>query len=117
MEIDQKELKHALISKSQYKTYLERIVEEGAGDYEEIGEILNRYNTLVEANRDLMQHSDEHEKAADELSRVVQALKDEKQNALLVNISLLQNNQKSLEHIKANVKHEVEIDLLLIKVS
>lgn len=112
LEVEQKELHHQLVTKSRYKSYLESIVEEGAGDYEEIGEILNRYNTLVEANRDLMQHSDEQERAADDLSRIVQALKNEKQNALLVNISLLQNSQKGLEQIKLDVKNEEGVKIM-----
>lgn len=112
LEVDQKELHHQLVTKSRYKSYLESIVEEGAGDYEEIGEILNRYNTLVEANRDLMQHSDEQERAADDLGRIVQALKNEKQNALLVNISLLQNSQKGLEQIRLDVKSEEGVKIM-----
>ena len=46
------------VSNGQYKAFLERIVENDMG-YEEIGDILNRHNTLTEANNDLMRHSAE----------------------------------------------------------
>ena len=47
-----------LVSNGQYKAFLERIVENDMG-YEEFGDILNRHNTLTEANNDLMRHSAE----------------------------------------------------------
>lgn len=42
-----------------YKEFLERIVEENEHGYEEISEILNRHSTLSEANKDLVQRSNE----------------------------------------------------------
>eukprot|EP00981_Chlorochromonas_danica_P001606 scaffold344_cov178-Ochromonas_danica.AAC.15 len=58
LESEQQALTRELTRKSCYKTYLERIVEEGEQGYEEIAEVLNRYATLQQANRDLLSHSD-----------------------------------------------------------
>eukprot|EP01036_Dinobryon_divergens_P033709 gene33709-43566_t len=57
LEAEQNSLINELVRKNGYKTYLERIVEEGEYGYEEISEILNRHNTLNEANKDLMSHA------------------------------------------------------------
>lgn len=76
LEVDQKELSNDLgmllsvvsllcllqfltVKNSCFKEYLERIVEEGEFGYEEISEILNRHSTLSDANKDLVQRSNE----------------------------------------------------------
>lgn len=58
LEVEQGHLSVELTRKSCYRTFLERIIEEGDYGYEEIVEILNRHTTLVGANVDLMQHSE-----------------------------------------------------------
>lgn len=103
LEVEQKDLYKELVAKRCYKSYLESVVEDSSGDYEEVGEILNRYNTLQEANKDLMRQSEANEQKADDLLRKVQTLKIEKQNQLLVSTSVLQNNQKFLEQIRTEV--------------
>lgn len=104
----QKELLNELNEKSCYRTYLERIVEEADHDYEEIGDVLNRHQTLVDANNDLVKHAGEQEKEVDELRLILQNFKTEKQNQLLVSNSFFQQNQKQLEIVRTHVKREEE---------
>ena len=44
------------VLKGCYRVYLEQVVEAGDQGYEEVTDVLNRYKTLRDANRDLMQH-------------------------------------------------------------
>lgn len=107
LEIEQNKLMQSLISNGQYKSFLERIVENDMG-YEEIGDILNRHNTLTEANNDLMRHSAELEFELDEFRKRLQSIKTEKQNQLLVNTSVVQDCQTELEKMVQNIKIQDE---------
>ena len=56
-------MSHYLISvpclsdkKACYRTYLERVLDAGDVSYEEVPDILSRYDTLKGANKDLMVH-------------------------------------------------------------
>jgi len=106
LEKDQRRLLDELAKKNCYRAYLERIVEETDQGYEEIADVLNRHNTLVDANKDLMKHAGEQEKEADELRRILLAYKTEKQNQLLVNNSFFQQLSKQLEFMREQVKVE-----------
>lgn len=75
---------------------------------DEISDILNRHATLVEANRDLMEHSTELEREVDNFRRNLQQLKTEKQNHLLVSTSIIQDQQDELEKMKSSVKNQEE---------
>lgn len=79
---------------------------------EEISEILNRHNTLREANADLMSHSGMLEREVDEFRKNLQSLKTEKQNQLLVSTSIVQDQQAELEKIQSNVKAQEEEKLM-----
>lgn len=96
------------VKNSCFKEFLERIVEEGEHGYEEISEILNRHATLSDANKDLVQRSNELERNVDEMRRTLQSLTTEKQNQLLVSTSILQAKQNDLEKMRSNVKSEEE---------
>eukprot|EP01038_Epipyxis_sp_PR26KG_P007741 gene7741-10518_t len=111
--LEQRSLVQELETKSCYKTFLERIVEENEFGYEEVGEILNRHNILIEANRDLMDQAALQEQKADEFRKKLQSLHTEKQNQLLVSNSILQSNQKELEKMVIKVKKEEEEKLQL----
>jgi len=114
LEEEQKELTDLLVKNGRYKVYLERIVEEGEFGYEEISEILNRHNTLREANADLMQHSANLEKEVDDFRRNLQSLKTEKQNQMLVSTSIVQDQQGELEKVQLHVKTQ-EDDKLMVE--
>lgn len=102
------------MTKSCYKAYLERIVEEGEYGYEEIAEILNRHATLKQANADLLVHSERLEKEVDTLRKRLVALRTERQNQILVNTSILQSLQTTLERKKQSVKQEEEENIAVI---
>lgn len=108
MEKEQNLLHQELVRKSCYKEYLERIIEEGEYGYEEVTDILGRYKTLKDANRDLMKVSDEQDENVNDLRKRLQDLKTDTQNKLLVNNSLFQENQKDLEIKRSKVKIEEE---------
>ena len=104
----QKELEQQLLKKGCYREYLEHFLEAGDGSYEEVADVLNRYNTLKDANADLMRHVETLENDVDESRTRFQNLKIETQNQLLVNNSLFQQYQKNLEEKRANTKNEEE---------
>lgn len=104
----QKELEADLVLKSCYKVYLERVVEEADHGYEEMSDILNRYKTLNESNDDLMKNVQNQDKEVDKARYMLQVLRVEKQNQLLVSNSLFGQNQKDLEKMRTAVKDEEE---------
>jgi hypothetical protein len=73
---------------------------------EEIFEILNRHNTLTEANADLVKHSAQLEHEVDDFRRNLQTLKTEKQNQMLVSTSIVQDLQAELEKMQMSVKSQ-----------
>jgi len=106
LEDEQQELLNLLVKNGRYKVFLERIVEEGELGYEEIFEILNRHNTLTEANADLVKHSAQLEHEVDDFRRNLQTLKTEKQNQMLVSTSIVQDLQAELEKMQMSVKSQ-----------
>ncbi len=55
LEKVQRHLDVELSRKNCYRVYLDRVIEAGDLGFEEVVDILNRYSTLQESNRDLMQ--------------------------------------------------------------
>lgn len=108
LEMEERKLQSDLIQKNCFRDYLESIVEEGDHGYEEIGDILNRHRTLVDANRDLMSHARSREGDVDNLTYRFQLLKTERQNQLLVSNSYIQDLQKQLEHLRSTAKLEMD---------
>lgn len=106
MENAQKDLEKQLQKKACYRIYLEQFLDAGDVSYEEVSDILSRYDTLKGANRDLMVHVDSLENGVNELRAKLQSLKMETQNHLLVSNSLFQRNQKELEETRARTKKE-----------
>jgi hypothetical protein len=104
----QKVFHNELNKKIRYREFLERLVEEGDEGYEEIGDILNRHTTLVDANKDLLTHSADREHAVDQLRHRYQQLVTESQNQLLVNNSNMNALQKEIENLRAFSKKEEE---------
>ncbi len=111
LEKEQKFLSVDLMQKSCFKTFLEGIIEDGDHGYEEITEILNRHTTLVDANRDLMQHSEMKIKEMDEFRKKLQSLQTESENIILVSTGVMQRYQLRLEKIRNDVKGEEHLKL------
>lgn len=108
MELEQKELLDQLVANNCYKAYLERVIEADDQGYEEVFDLLNRYETLKEANKDLMSQVQRQDNDVDELRSRLQTLKTDSQNHLLVSNSKFQQLQKQLEAVKSSGKHEEE---------
>ncbi|KAJ0395468.1 hypothetical protein ATCC90586_001799 [Pythium insidiosum] len=67
-----------------YRQFLEATVDSSDGEYEEIGDILNRYATLVDTNKDLKNQVRAAEVDTDQLRQKIRQLKVETQNLVLV---------------------------------
>lgn len=76
--------------------------------YEEVFDLLNRYETLKQANNDLMVQVQKQDNDVDELRSRLQTLKTVSQNHLLVANSQFQQFQKELESVKSFGKQEEE---------
>jgi hypothetical protein len=108
MEVEQNVLLDKLVSYNCYKAYLERVIEADDQGYEEVFDLLNRYETLKQANRDLMLQVQKQDNDVDALRSRLQTLKTVSQNHLLVANSQFQQNQKELESVKSFGKQEEE---------
>lgn len=108
MELEQKELLNKLVLNNCYKAYLERVIEADDQGYEEVFDLLNRYETLKDANKDLMSQVQRQDNDVDELRSRLQTLKTDSHNHLLVANSQFQQLQKELESVKSFGKHEEE---------
>ena len=84
-----------------YHEYLDSAVEYSGEEYEEIGDILNRYKTLVDANIDLKRIVEIGEKDMDELRQKLTGLKRETQNTILVQNSEIHGHQKRVETLRS----------------
>lgn len=84
-----------------YRSYLDRVVDGADGEYEEISDILNRYSTLVDANKDLKHQIDSVEKEMDNLRIKLRATKRDTQNHVLVQNSEIHGHQLRVEHLRA----------------
>lgn len=79
---EQLEIRLACLHK--YRSYLELVVDGSEEEYEEIGDILNRYSTLLDANEDLKTQVRTVESEMDVLRNKLRMLKLETQNQVLV---------------------------------
>ncbi|KAE9208218.1 hypothetical protein PF004_g16825 [Phytophthora fragariae] len=84
-----------------YRLYLEAAVEASDGEYEEIGDILNRHATLVDTNNDLKAQVRAAEVETDQLRQRIRALKVEMQNLVLVQNSSIHGQQQQLETLRS----------------
>jgi hypothetical protein len=96
LEKKQRDLLEELARRSCHREYLERIVEVG-DDFEEVGDILKRHETLVNANDDLAARASEQDGEVEQLRIKVESLRMSAQNSLLVGTSQVQEKQEELE--------------------
>ncbi|GLE02523.1 hypothetical protein PINS_up011361 [Pythium insidiosum] len=83
-----------------YRQFLEATVDASDGEYEEIGDILNRYATLVDTNKDLKNQVRAAEVDTDQLRQKIRQLKVETQNLVLVQNSNIHGFQQHLEGLR-----------------
>lgn len=86
-----------------YQQYLEGVIETSEGEFEEIGDILNRHATLVDTNTDLKTHVQSAETDTDQLRQRIRALKVDMQNLVLVQNSSIHEHQQQLEVLRSEV--------------
>ena len=99
---DSKILEVRLHSLLRYQSYLESVIAPGSNDndFEDIGEVLSRYQTLLTANKDLQNHQTRGEADFDsERNKNARDL-EEAQNSILVNNSDIHERQKANETLK-----------------
>jgi hypothetical protein len=99
LEKQQRLLLAELARRSCHREYLELVVEE-SDEYEEVGDILNRHKTLVDANADLASRAKEQDEEVEMLRTKVDTLRMSAQNSLLVGTSFVQDKQKDLEGMR-----------------
>ncbi len=108
LERDQQRLKHELDHRKCFKDYLERVVEasDKSSDmtYEEVSDVLNRYDVLTAANAELVRAESVQDTEVDGYRKKLQALKTEAQNIELTKNSELQILQKNLERLRVQYK-------------
>jgi hypothetical protein len=117
-EIEKKKIEHARLEREQlclkkefefrrcFRDYLEKVVEQASTDmtYEEVPEVLNRYDVLTAANDDLVNVESAQDAEVDEYRKKLQALMMESNNIELTRNSQLQNRQKQLERLRNQAK-------------
>jgi chromosome segregation ATPase len=84
-----------------YKEYLDSTVDASEEEYEEINDVLNRYGTLDDANKDLMNTVLEGEKLIDKMREDVLKLAQETQNKILIHNSEIHGYQKNVESLRS----------------
>eukprot|EP00605_Chrysophyceae_sp_TOSAG23-4_P002510 GSChrysophyteH1.ASY1.ANO1.2773.1 assembled CDS len=104
----QAELQEELERRRCFRDYLENVVEasDKSSDmtYEEVPDLLNRYDVLTTANDDLVKVENQQDMEVDEYRKKLQALKTEAQNIELTRNSFLNEKQKNLERLRESVK-------------
>jgi len=101
MNLEREALKRELDHLEKYHVFLDSVVEVSEGEYEEIVDLLNRYKTLAQTNKDLTVSVKEHEAEMDGIRSQLNQLKQETQNQLLVKNSAIHTKQKTLESLRA----------------
>ncbi len=101
---------HSLL---RYQSYLESVIAPGSNDndFEDIGEVLSRYQTLQTANKDLQAHQAQGEADFDRERNNNAHLLEKAQNDILVNNSIIHEKQKHNENLKketSNLGAEIE---------
>ncbi|CAM9655093.1 unnamed protein product, partial [Chrysoparadoxa australica] len=87
-----------------YHEYLLSVVAESDQDFEEIADLLNRFRTLSDANRNLKQLCTESEVEMERRRVAMQQYCQDKQNELLVRNSELNERQRDLEAKRGGIK-------------
>ena len=77
LEEERKEFSQKLHRRAVYKEYLEGVVEVSDMAYEEIQDVLNRYDVLVGANEDLAEMAENQTKEADDYGKKLLTLRQE----------------------------------------
>ena len=100
--IDSKKLEERLHLLLRYQSYLESVIAPGSNDndFEDIGEVLSRYQTLLTANRDLQNHQSRGESDFDTERNNNAQMLERAQNDILVNNSIIHERQKANETLK-----------------
>lgn len=95
-------LAHKLQGLLRYQSYLESVIAPGSNDndFEDIGEVLNRYQTLNTANQDLQQHQADGEAEFDQERTANAHMLEKTQNDILVKNSRIHEKQKQVEQLK-----------------
>lgn len=110
LEVQEKkrnELQHELRSKQRYEQFLERVCD-STEQFEDIPEVLKRYETLDAANHDLLSRMDEAQTGAEETSRKLQEeMKKTQTSALIVN-SDIAKKQKGLKEMRIELQDAEE---------
>lgn len=99
-DLDTKQLE--LDGLKRYQLYLEGITSTD-GEFQDISEILNRHKTLTLAHEDLSQQKDENNGDIEGVRNTLQQMRQQQQNELLVMNSQVQQRQKELETLRAEV--------------
>ena len=98
LEAEKKEFSEKLNRRAVYREYLEGVVEVSDMAYEEIQDVLNRYEVLTGANEDLAEMAGNQTKEADDYGKKLLALRQESQNLELTSNGTLNAKQMELEH-------------------
>lgn len=98
LDAEKKEYTEKLNKRAVYREYLEGVVEVSDMAYEEIQDVLNRYDVLTGANKDLAEMAENQTKEADDYGKKLQALRQESQNLELTSNSTFNAKQMELEH-------------------
>lgn len=107
LKLQESNLVKELDTQNKYTFYLETLLEYVDG-FDEIGDILKRYDNLKNSNSDLMYQVQEQEQESDKLSYDFHILQENQQNQILIDNSALQSYQKDLEAVRSVTKVEKE---------
>jgi hypothetical protein len=99
---ESKQLEERLHLLLRYQSYLESVIAPGSNDndFEDIGEVLSRYQTLLTANQDLQNHQSRGEEDFDTERNSNAQMLERAQNDILVNNSIIHERQKANENLK-----------------
>jgi hypothetical protein len=100
--VESKKLEERLHMLLRYQSYLESVIAPGSNDndFEDIGEVLSRYQTLLTANKDLQNHQSKGEEDFDTERNNNAQMLEKAQNDILVNNSIIHERQKYNEKLK-----------------
>jgi len=95
---EERTLQKAVRGHEKYHVFLAEVVERGGGgEYHEIQDLLNRYKTLKDANRDLSEGQRKHEQENEDMRVEFSNFKKERQNEILNRNNDIKKLQKLLE--------------------
>jgi chromosome segregation ATPase len=104
---EEKSMRKQLELNDKYQKYLQDVVDKGSDDYHEIQDLLNRYNTLKTANKDLADTQAKAEQENETKSVEYTHYKKERGNEILNSNNDIANLQHRLE------KKEMDVILLM----